>query len=452
MTEAFTPTEAPVEEGGVYPPARNNGLGPVLRNRNFMFIFVAQGLSQIAYHAVNFALIVLVDSLTHSSTAVSLIILSFGLPAVVFSGLAGVVVDRSPKRQIMVLTTALRTIVLGCLLLVDTSWPMLPLLASLYLATFVFSTLSQFFGPAEGATIPMVVERRQLIAANSLFNLTFFASQLIGFAVVGPVLAAIVGLPILFGIATGLYALCTFLVWLLPQDPAPATEQMGGLRQSMLVVWRDLAEGAQTIWRDKLLVKAIAYLSLSSSAFLMLGAVGPRFVTDVLGIRTENLGLILAPAGLGIIGGILLVNRYARLENRERMIDLGVMTSGIAALIFTGIKPGFDLAAGLLGLTTPLWLAIGLVMLAAVFFGGGMAYILVPSQTLLQEQASDNMRARVYATFYTVSSAASLGPVLFAGALADLLGVTMVLLLVAITLLVISLPSYRSHSGKRPAV
>ena len=162
-------------------PATSNAFGPVLRNRNFMLIWSAQGLSQIAYHAVNFALVVVAETVTRSSTAVSLIILSFSLPAILFSGLAGVLVDRASKRKVMVVTTAARTVVLGLLLLVNLEWPWPLLMGMLYLMTFVFSTLSQFFGPAEGALIPQLVPKRHLIAANSLFNLTLFGAQLIGF-------------------------------------------------------------------------------------------------------------------------------------------------------------------------------------------------------------------------------------------------------------------------------
>jgi MFS family permease len=451
MAERPTATPpAPPVELELSPVEGSPRLLAVLRNRNFLYIFLAQGLSQIAYHAVNFALVVLIETLTHSSTAVSLIILAFSLPAIIFSGLAGVLVDRAPKRQVMVVTTALRTLVLAGLIAVDTAWPPLPLFASLYLATFLFSTLSQFFGPAEGAMIPQLVGRRSLIAANSLFNLTFFASQLIGFAVAGPVLAKLIGLRPLFAVATVLYIGCTVLVWLLPRDtpPVQAAARPGRL---LATVWHDLAEGAQTIWRDPLLIKAIAYLSLASSAFLMLGAIGPAYVTRVLSIPAEDLGFILAPAGLGIIGGILLVNRYARPENRERMIDLGIMTSGLASLIFALIKPAFDAAAGLAGTVAPVAPVVACVVLVAAAFGGGMAYILVPSQTVLQERAPEQMRARVFAAFYTVSSAASLGPVLFAGALSDLFGVTTVLLLVAIGLLTIGLLSLRRGRAGREA-
>lgn len=432
------------------PAERNAGFAPVLRNRNFMLIWLAQGLSQIAYHAVNFALVVLVETITHSSTAVSLIVLSFSLPAVLFSALAGVLVDRSAKRRIMVSTTALRTLVLASLIFVNPGWPWPLLLGSLYLMTFFFSTLSQFFGPAEGALIPALVGKRLLIPANSLFNLTYFASQLIGFAVVGPVVAKLFGLRALFEVAAVLYAGCTALVWLLPRDEPPPRPpvQAGHL---VAHVWHDLAESVHGIMADRLLVKAITFLSLASSAFYMLGTLGPAFVTRVLGVEAEDLGFILAPAGVGIVVGLLLVTRYANPENRERMIDLGLISAGAATFGLALAKPTTEMLAGLGGSAAPIAVVVGIVMLLAGLLGASTAYIIVPSQTVLQERSADEMRARVYAAFYTVSNAISLGPVLFAGALSDLVGVTAVLIIVGAALALVGLLSRRAaHTSTSP--
>jgi MFS family permease len=438
---------APVPELDTVPPS-GNGFGPVLRNRNFMLIWSAQGLSQIAYHAVNFALVVVAETVTHSSTAVSLIILSFSLPAILFSGLAGVLVDRTSKQRVMVITTALRTVVLGLLLFINLSWPWQLLMGLLYLMTFVFSTLSQFFGPAEGAYIPQLVPKRHLIAANSLFNLTLFGSQLIGFSVAGPVLAKVSGFPTVFRVATGLYLICTVLVWLLPRDaPPPAPPTTAG--NLIAGVWRDLVEACRVIWRDKLMVKAIAYLSLATSAFLMLGTIGPAYVTRVLAISAEDVSFILAPAGLGIVGGVVLVNRLATPENRERMIDLGIIVGGLATLLLAIARPAFGLFDDMRVGETPIAIIVGCVMIVAAVLGASSAFILVPSQTLLQERSPEHMRARVFAALYTVSSAISLLPVLFAGALGDLFGVTTVLLLVAAAFIGIGLVNFRAL--RRPA-
>jgi MFS family permease len=170
-----------------------------------------------------------------------------------------------------------------------------------------------------------------------------------------------------------------------------------------------------------------------SSAFLMLGTIGPAYVTRVLGIQADDLGFIMAPAGLGMVAGLVLVTRLARAENRERMIDLGLLGAGLATLVFALTQPVLAGLAGLAGGEPPLPLTMGAAMLMVALMGGSTAFILVPAQTVLQERSPEHARARVYAAFYTVSSAVALGPVLFAGAIGDLFGVTTVLVIVGLT-------------------
>jgi MFS family permease len=383
--------------------------GGVVRNRNLWLIWTAQGLAQIAYQSVNFALIVMVERALHSSLATTAVILAAGLPAVLFASLAGVLADRYDKRRIMIAATALRTVVLAGLLVVDPAWPAAPLLAALCLGTFCFRALSQTFGPAEGAVIPSVVKQRDLVSANSVFNLVYFASQLTGFAVVGPALTKLAGATLLIQVATGLYVVCTVLVWLLPRrvGNAGASCARPGLRAELL-------EGLAAIRRDPLLAKAVLCLSLMSSLFLVLAAVGPGYVVRTLGLQADDLGLVLGPAGLGLMGGLLLVNRLARRTNRARMIDAGMLIAGLA-LLGMGLMPRLELALPL-----------------ATLLGTAAAMVLVPSQTLLQERVDPRVRARVLATLFTISGLLCLLPVFCAGLLGDLLGAGPVLGLVGL--------------------
>jgi hypothetical protein len=55
-------------------------------------------------------------------------------------------------------------------------------LAVIYALTFASGAVGQFFGPALGASVPLLVQMRDIINANAMFNLTFTASQILGFA------------------------------------------------------------------------------------------------------------------------------------------------------------------------------------------------------------------------------------------------------------------------------
>ncbi len=72
----------------------------VLKNRNFVFLWLAQLISLTVLNAANFGIIVLVNDVTHSVVMAGVAIIAFTLPAVPFSAVAGVIVDRLNKRLV----------------------------------------------------------------------------------------------------------------------------------------------------------------------------------------------------------------------------------------------------------------------------------------------------------------------------------------------------------------
>ena len=139
----------------------------ILRNRAFLAIWAAQILSQVAANAVTSALIILVAEITHSNTSSSFLILLAIIPAVLFGIAAGMIVDRTDRRLMLIVTNALRAASIIPLLLVGTS------LSVVYVVNFLVATVTIFFVPAEAAMIPTLVRKRDLMAANSLFTFTF---------------------------------------------------------------------------------------------------------------------------------------------------------------------------------------------------------------------------------------------------------------------------------------
>ena len=124
-----------------------------------------QILLQIAQNMLNFALLILVFQLTNSNTLVSIFILSISAPAIIFGGFAGVVADMVDKRKLIIICDLGMAAAALFLFFTHTTYGFI-LLASLALNSFV-----QFFIPAEGSAIPMLVSRKQLLFANSLVNL-----------------------------------------------------------------------------------------------------------------------------------------------------------------------------------------------------------------------------------------------------------------------------------------
>ncbi len=87
-----------------------SGAGTVFRNRPFVFLWSAQTLSQLASNMVLAALMATVHDTTESDTAVAVLLLTFLVPAVLFSTLGGVLVERSNAKTIMLATNVVRAV------------------------------------------------------------------------------------------------------------------------------------------------------------------------------------------------------------------------------------------------------------------------------------------------------------------------------------------------------
>src|SRR5699024_9548126 len=157
-----------------------------------------------------------------ANTAISLVILSFSLPGVIFGPAAGVIADRINKRTLMSVLNAARAVAVVLFLVIRPGWNVELILAAYYAVTFFFGIAGQFFAPVLGATIPLVAKRNQLMSANALFNLTNTGAQLVGFAAVGPILIRVLGIDLLFGITIVLYLFSAAFVFTLPKTPVPA--------------------------------------------------------------------------------------------------------------------------------------------------------------------------------------------------------------------------------------
>ncbi len=405
------------------------GFVAVLRNRAFLRMWTSQAISQTAQNIINLALLVTVNGISRSSTAVSGIIVAFALPGVILSTIAGVVVDRTNKRTVMVAVHLLRAVaVVGFTLVSDL--PVAVALIGIYALGFTFASVSQFFGPAEGAAIPFVVRRRDLAQANALFTLTVTISQLVGFATLGPVLVGVLGLSRLYLFVACLFLLCAVLVWTLPSMNAAPRARVDG-RGPMEALWFDIREAWVYIYRDRLLRKAMGFLTFASAAFLAVGTLAPKFSISVLQLSQSGLGYILAPAGIGMVIGVVIVGQLATPTNRETMIHGGALSQGIMLLLFAIVPSVGYRIFGHPASGPQKEVVIG-VMVCALLLGVGQAFIIVPSQTLLQERSGEEVRARVLSTFFTLSNASALIPTLTAGLIGDTVGVTAGILALAI--------------------
>ena len=410
------------------------GFWPVLQNRNFLILWGGQVFSQLADKVYLVLMIAIIASQYEVpgqtiSGWVSAVMIAFTIPAVLFGSLAGVYVDRWLKQPVLVLTNIWRGVLVILLplgLWLSHSWGNLagvPLsFCLLLLVTFLVSTLTQFFAPAEQSAIPLIVKEQHLLSANSLYTTTMMASVIIGFAVGEPLLAIAdrllapfdhgsgIGKAILVGLS---YCLAGLILMLMRTDEAPENLT----RDSH--VWTDIKDGFSYIRQQPPIRNAIIQLVLLFSVFAALAVLSVRLAEVIPTLKSSQFGILLAASGMGMGLGATLVGHFGHRFARRQLSLLGLLGMG----------------ATLGGLSMTIHSLWGSLVLIAIL-GSFAATVGIPMQTTVQEQTPEDMRGKVFGLQNNVVNIALSLPLALAGLAEAFLGLRLVLLgLAAIVIL-----------------
>jgi MFS family permease len=426
------------------PPAPEESALAVLGNKRFSALWLAQVATQVGGNMVLYGLTILVYGLTRSNSAVSLLILTFLVPAVIFSAVAGVYVDNLDRRLILIVTNVLRAVAFVGMFLAGSSvlgpLPAVTLLLVIYLLNVFVSTATTFFAPAEASMIPVVVERRHLIQANGLFTFTLQASFALGFAVLGPLMVNLASTEALLLFVAVLYLAAAGLCATLPPQP-PATGlspvvAIGEAEQAVASTVGQLREGLDYIRGHHSIFWSLSYLGITASLIGVLGVLGPDFAFEALGLREQDFVVVVLPLGFGLVIGVLTLNVYGRFLPRRRVIEGGLvgLACGLAILSVAGPISRF-LQAGAQGPLAdlgPVVSLLAIVVLLALLSGIFYAFVAVPAQTQLQEELPGDVRGRVFGVLNMLVSIASFLPIIMVGPIADFIGTPAVILLCSI--------------------
>jgi MFS family permease len=425
---------------------RRDGFLTLLRKRNFLRLWLAQLISMTVFNASNYALLILIEEVTGSTTLVGLAIICFSLPALLFSAMAGVFVDHMNKRRVLWASNCLRAIAtfIFVISLVLNRSQLIPV----YLLTFLISTIGQFFTPAEGSAIPMLVSEEELMPAISLFNITFMLSQALGFILFAPLALSLLPTfrvghltvyPIeqLYAIIGLLYVVCALLIAFIPSADFVhrRTDGAKGLRGTQPLnvahnIWDEMYEGWSFVRHKKPLFLAVIQLSFAGVLLLVIGELATPIVTRLLQLPANAMAFVFAPAGIGLVVGSVFMPRITKRIGKSRAVFSGT----IALTAVTLLLPLSTLLARLLQPHT--WNANPLLLIVIAFFmfvaGVALDFINIPAQTAIQEQTPDWIKGRVLALQLMLYNACSIPIIFFIGIIADLFGLDRVLYLMSV--------------------
>lgn len=403
----------------------------VFTNRGFLNLWINQVLVQLSYNSLNFALIVWVFKLTDSNIAVSALLFAIYLPAVIFGLFTGVFVDVIDRRRIIMVVNFFLSLLFFSLIFFKGSFP------AVLIITFLINALSQFYTPAEASAIPIVVKKDQLITANSIFSATLYTCFLLGFGLAGPLISHL-GINTIFGLGGVILAIACLLSLTFPSIISNPDKE--GKRLITALTYRKYSEIKKIgifeitetirLIRGKLpVLTSIMILAGVQMVVGILAVLVPGFLEKSLQIKATDASYILViPLGLGIVTGGIALGKFGNSFIRRKLVSKGILLGGILFFL-VGISPLISPAIRYFRQPKPLPFfyqpPLSKVLVAGSFLLGiAMVSILVPSQTVLQENTPKEDRGKVFSVLGVAMSGLALVPILLSGILADIFGTT----------------------------
>lgn len=316
-----------------------------------------------------------------------------GIPLLVLSIPAGIILDRYDRRQVLKLAqwgVMIAASLFAVLVALDAlrEWSLL-LLAGCY------GTVMSFIFPTRNTIVPSLVERRDLVNGVALNSAVQNATRVIGPSLAG-VMVAVVGAAGTFAIAALMQVAALFSTARLPEAAAGRNRRTAHSRGNFL-------HGLRLVRDDQFMLASVLLAFAANILVMPYLNLMPVFAQDVLGMGSSGLGVLLASAGVGTVAGSLVLARASsRLSSAKAQI-LTALAFGALVLLFA--------------LSTHVVTAIALLFLA----GLASAAFLAINQTTVQLRVKDEDRGRVMSIYMLTWGMLPFGQ-LTVGALADRFG------------------------------
>jgi len=378
----------------------------LLKNSNFLKIWIAQVTSQLAANLLNFALIIrvyeLAEQTQYANIAVSLLILAFGVPSIIFAVLAGAYVDHWDRKKVLVVTNVVRAILVLIFLFIPNN------LLLMYLVVFAVSVFSQFFTPAEGAALPKLVKQSEFLSANSLFLFTLYGSFIVGYSLAGPIIS-FGGFDAVYWVTSLAFVVAAVLCGRLPEMRATKHDKKS-IGQINTEVFSTIHKNFKEIITNPRLVFPIINLTIGQAMLGVVAVLAPAIAILIFnqGLASVSFKLIV-PAAMGMVVGAVLVGQVFKNTSKTKLINIGIFVAS-AMLIGLSLVPALD------GLR---YFGVLVAMIAATL-GVANGLVGVSAQTLLQLNSTDEARGKIFGTLNMLMNIAAIIPVLLAGVSADL--------------------------------
>ncbi len=316
-------------------------------------------------------------------------------------------VDRFPKDKILIISTLAQALFIWLFLGIKTH----PFL--IYPLIFLYSSFDEFINPTIGTLLPETVKKENLGEANSVWLFSSQGAVILGSIGAGLFLKILPSLYIIYPlISLVLLAGVIFSLLLFKSSPKLATVKK---QNSQIVDFeeflQDVKDGYHFIRQEKAVLFPLLLIALTQmitgSAVIALPAISQAAKINF----ADAPFYLITPALLGAISGSFLVSKIIREKKirKKTLILRSLLSCGLIVFLISLI---------ITFLPKPIVLVSPLLFLAGFAF----VFLLIPAQTLIQENSPLNLRGRVYGTLSVLVTLAAAVPVFLTTVLIEFLG------------------------------
>ncbi len=412
------PTEAAPAAAAAADPL---GMREVLRIGPLRRMWYAQIVSVFGDFLALFAVISVMTFRLHATPQqITGLQIAYLLPIALLGILSGVFVDRWPLKPTMITSDLLRAGLCLLLLAVHTAW-------GFYLVLATISVVSSFFGPAQGVAIRSVVPFHGLRSANALLQQAFFIMRIVGPSTAAFLVASLGARSCYLFDSLSFVLSASFIASIAlktgarePAAPRPGAGKTSETEAAGLTrVFTDMRAGTSFIVHHPALLFVI--VALGAGMFVM-GCFGPLvavYVRDNLHASTRTFGVVSAMIGFGLLVGVNLLNLLAKRTREATLVYLGLSGIALGTLLMALVA---HVAAAIAG---------------CFLVGFAASGIIVPSQTMIQQETPPALMGRVGSTVMSAIFTAQVGGLVLSGILAEFTSVRRVFALCTVILAVL---------------
>lgn len=388
-------------------PIVGNTSQPLFINRSFGLLWIGQTISAVGSHITSSGLqLAAVLVLGATPLQMSLLAALGSAPALLIGLLAGVWVDRLPRRPILIVADLGRALLL-------LSIPLAALLGwlrieQIYVVTALVGLFSVFFEVAYRSFLPTLLRSEQLVEGNSRLSASESLAEIGGPSLAGLLVQAITApMAILFDSCSFLLSsLCIVLIHV--PEPAPAAVE------GQPALWKDVREG----WRGLLGNSSLRALAACSATWNFCGGTFATlytlYVVRTLGLAPVVYGLLVTMGGIGALLGALIASREARRIGFGSLLIGSILLHGTMSLLT-------PLAGG------PGIMVIVILMISQLAGDLGAALYFINEISLRQAITPERLLGRVNACLHFLVGGSMLIGSLVAVVVSELIGIRLTL-------------------------